>query len=263
MGWIILLAVIQGLTEFLPVSSSAHLIIPDILLGIPAQGLSFDVAIHFGTLVAVLFYYRNTLTELVSPVIKHPSCSTPQREQCLLLLIASIPAAAFGFFAHDIINGLLRAPWIIAITTLFFGILLGVAYHASQTADKQVARALTLREAIVIGLAQSLALIPGVSRSGITMTASLFLKHSGTMAANTSFLLSIPIISMATAYQTLKLYQESAPVDWVAIGVGIITSFVCAHFCITFFLRLLDRIGMWPFVFYRVTLGLGLMYYLF
>jgi undecaprenyl-diphosphatase len=260
--WVVLLAFIQGVTEFLPVSSSAHLIIPGQLFDIPTMGLSFDVAVHFGTLVAVVFYYRRTLLSIAHPVITAPLSPSPQRQQLLGLGLATLPAAMLGFFAHDIIEALLRAPLIIAWTTLLFGILLGIAdrLQRRRILQTQPIHEPSTKSYLLIGLAQSLALIPGVSRSGITMTASLFMGHSKSLAADTSFLLSIPIITMASIYQSLKVYQNDIPLDYMQLFVGILVSSVVAWTCITLFIKAIAKMGMMPFVIYRVLLALLLFY---
>jgi undecaprenyl-diphosphatase len=260
--WVALLAFIQGVTEFLPVSSSAHLIIPGQLFDIPTMGLSFDVAVHFGTLIAVVFYYRQTLLSIARPVVKSPLAPSPQRQQVIGLGLATLPAAALGFFAHDIIEAFLRAPLIIAWTTLLFGILLGAADWFQRTRAPQTPKIQepSVKSYLLIGLAQSLALIPGVSRSGITMTASLFMGHSKNLAADTSFLLSIPIITMASVYQSLKVYQNGISLDYMQLFVGVLVSSVVAWVCITLFIKAIAKMGMMPFVIYRVLLALLLFY---
>ena len=182
------LALIQGLTEFLPVSSSAHLILPSQLLGWPDQGLAFDVAVHAGTLVAVMVYYRESLTSLLMGVLGSGDNVSLRRREVSALLIATLPAVGIGLAFSDVIDQYLRGIGVIATTTLLFGLLLGVSYsYRAAGADEQpISR---LDHAIVIGLAQALALIPGTSRSGVTITASLFLGYNLATAARFSFCL--------------------------------------------------------------------------
>jgi undecaprenyl-diphosphatase len=260
--WVVLLAIIQGITEFLPVSSSAHLIVPGQLFDIPTMGLSFDVAVHFGTLMAVVFYYRRTLMSIAQPVMKKPLVPSPQRQQLIGLGLATLPAATLGFFAHDIIEAIFRAPLVIAWTTLLFGILLGIAdwFQRRMAMHDQPIQETSVKSYLLIGLAQSLALIPGVSRSGVTMTASLFMGQSKKLAADTSFLLSIPIITMASVYQSFKVYQNGITLDYTQLFVGVMVSSVVAWVCITLFIKAIAKMGMMPFVIYRVLLAFLLFY---
>lgn len=254
----IVLAMVQGFTEFLPISSSAHLVFPPILLGWPDQGLAFDVAVHVGTLCAVMFYYRHTLRDLAvawSRSLAGGGASEESRTVWYLLL-ATIPAGLVGFFSGELIEQHSRNLAVIATTTLVFGLLLGFAdRHADRTPGD---RPLSLPVALFIGLAQALAPVPGVSRSGITITAALLLNMSRQDAARFSFLLSIPVIGSAGALKTWELVSSGEPFDWRIALLGIVVSGITAYCCIALFLRLLDRVGMMPFVYYRVLLGLAL-----
>jgi undecaprenyl-diphosphatase len=159
---------------------------------------------------------------------------------------------------HDVIETRLRSPLVIAATTIGFGVLLGVTdWLGRQRRDEH---ALRVGDVIMIGLAQALALVPGTSRSGITMTAGLALGMTRSAAARFSFLLSIPLIMMAGAYETLKLVQQAGPVDWLDILIGAAVSAISAWLCIHFFLKLIERIGMLPFVVYRLLLGAVLLW---
>ncbi len=254
------LALLQGLTEFLPISSSAHLILMPRLLGWADQGLAFDVAVHVGTLVAVLTYFRADVLRLFTAWLR--SCATRSVDSdarlAWFVLLGTVPVVVFGLLLHDFIETVLRSPLVIAVATIGFGVLLWVAdYYGRQLRNEM---SLRLTDIIFIGLAQALALIPGTSRSGITMTAGLALGLSRTAAARFSFLLSIPVIAMAGVYETGKLVQQSAPVDWGAISLGAVVSAVSAWLCIHFFLQLIERIGMWPFVAYRLLLGAVLLW---
>ncbi|MFL0809638.1 MAG: undecaprenyl-diphosphate phosphatase [Agarilytica sp.] len=252
---VIILALVQGITEFLPISSSAHLILPKELLGWLDQGLAFDVAVHLGTLSAVLIYFRKDVVALLSGWC-HSAIGKGTDEHGRLawfIIAATIPAALFGLVMNDIIEAHLRSTAVIATTTLIFGLLLAVADRRGDTAILDVGK-MTLVAALVIGAAQALALIPGTSRSGITITAALLLGFSRVDAARFSFLLSIPIILLSGSYKGLGLIGE-AGVDWVAIGLGVLVSAVSAYLCIYYFLSFINRIGMMPFVIYRLLLG--------
>jgi len=253
----ILLALLQGFTEFLPISSSAHLVIPSLLLSWPDQGLAFDVAVHVGTLVAVLLYYRRDLMAMASAWFASLSGGGQTDDSRLVWFLAwaTIPAGLVGFFGGDFIEAHLRSLPVIATTTLVFGVLLGLAQRYSNQRVNAPIEVLTLPIALAIGLAQALAPVPGVSRSGITMTAALYLGLSRQAAARFSFLLSIPIIASAGTLHLVDLLGSETTVDWVALSVGVVVSAVTAYACIAAFLKLLDRVGLMPFVYYRIALA--------
>ncbi len=251
----IYLALLQGLTEFLPISSSAHLILLPRLLGWTDQGLAFDVAVHVGTLLAVLVYFREDVSRLLTAWLRSLGSRQADADARLawFVILGTIPAAVLGLLLHDVIETWLRSPLVIAAATIGFGVLLGVAdWRGRQQRDEH---ALRIGDVVIIGLSQALALVPGTSRSGITMTAGLALGMTRSAAARFSFLLSIPLIMMAGGYETLMLVQQAAPVDWLAILTGAGVSAVSAWLCIHFFLKLIERIGMMPFVVYRLLLG--------
>ena len=249
------LALVQGLTEFLPISSSAHLVIPSLVLGWADQGLAFDVAVHVGTLMAVLFYYREDLLRMADRWLRSlagaPACDDSRLVWYLAL--ATVPAGVVGLLAGDFIEINLRTLPVIATTTLLFGVLLGIADR--RTTATEFARTLGLTMAILIGCAQVLALVPGVSRSGVTMTAALLLGMNRQASARFSFLLSIPIIASAGLLKVWELVDGAAAVDWVSLGLGALVSGLAAYFCIAIFLRLLNRVGFMPFVYYRIVLA--------
>lgn len=257
---ILLLALVQGLTEFLPISSSAHLILPSQLLGWADQGMAFDVAVHVGTLVAVVWYFRRDLWHLArgSLAACHARQSNEASRLSLALLVGSLPAIVVGFCADDWIEGHLRSGFVIAMATIIFGLLLGLADRRS-VGQRDLAQ-ITLMTAFLVGLAQALALIPGTSRSGVTMTAALFLGLSRTASAQFSFLLSIPIIAGAGLLQTLKVLENPGALSWSVFGWGALLSGISAYVCIRLFLAWIETIGMWPFVVYRLVLGIGLLF---
>jgi undecaprenyl-diphosphatase len=253
----IVLAVIQGLTEFLPISSSAHLILPPLLLGWQDQGLAFDVAVHVGSLVAVVVYFRHDLSQLVSgswQSIQQGVLNSSSR-MLLFLIVATIPAGLAGIVFKDVVAGDLRALMVIAISTLVFGVLLGLADRLGGGRAQ-----LFWGNVCLIGLAQALAIIPGTSRSGITMTAALFCGLGREEAARFSFLLSIPIIAAAGLLQGLELAGSGATVDWSLILTATLVSAVTAYLCVRWFLALIGTMGFMPFVLYRVALGLLLLW---
>lgn len=259
---VITLALVQGLTEFLPVSSSAHLILVPHIAGWPDQGIAFDVAVHVGTLLAVCCYFRKDLLRLTQGFMRS-LLGRPSRFYSPLawqLIIATIPIALIGFLAHDYIAGYLRSPLIIAGATIIFGLVLWAA--DARAIPKKRFHQLGYKDAMIIGLAQMLALIPGTSRSGITLTAGLGLGYHRSCSAKFSFLLSIPVIILAGGYEGLKILKSPDPIPWLSLSIGIIVSMVSAYICIHAFLQFLKKIGVLPFVIYRLCLGAFLIFYL-
>jgi len=256
---IIILAIVQGITEFLPISSSAHLILVPQLSDWPDQGLAFDVAVHVGTLSAVVWYFR---CEVIT-MARDWGISCVQRQQvgesrlAWAVILGSIPVAVFGLLLHDLVDTTLRSPLVIAWATIGFGLLLWLADVIGRRVRDE--HRLGWKDILVIGLAQAVALIPGTSRSGITMTAGLLMGLTRQAAARFSFLLSIPAILMAGSYESLKLVEQGT-VEWKPLVLGTLLSGITAYLCIHWFLKLLDRIGMLPFVIYRLLLGAGLLY---
>ena len=251
------LAIIQGLTEFLPISSSAHLILPAQLLGWPDQGLVFDVAVHVGSLLAVVIYFRAELGVLAAGGLRWISGGGWNSDAAMILWLglATVPAGLVGLLFNDFIEANLRSMVVIAVATIVFGLLLGWADLRATGSST-----LTLRSALIIGAAQTLAVIPGTSRSGITMTAALFCGLNRETAARFSFLLSIPIIAAAGLLQTIELAAQEVGISWSLLAVATAVSGITAFACIAFFLRVVERIGFMPFVIYRVVLGLFLIY---
>ena len=255
----IVLALVQGLTEFLPVSSSAHLILLPRLLGWTDQGLAFDVAVHIGTLTAVIAYFRHDVMNLFSAWIQ--SCVSWQLDAnarlAWLVVLGTIPVAVAGLLLHDFIESPLRSPVVIAVATIGFGLILGLADLRGRKIRTETS--LRVTDVLWIGLAQALALIPGTSRSGITMTAALALGLTRSAAARFSFLLSVPVILMAGGYESLQLLQQAEPVAWGSIVLGTVVAGVSAYLSIHFFMQLIEKVGMLPFVIYRLLLGVLLL----
>lgn len=273
---IVVLALIQGITEFLPVSSSAHLIFPSQLLGWEDQGIAFDVAVHMGTLLAVIFYYLSDLvhigTDTIESIVKRRQ--TPYSKLGWYIIIATIPAALLGLLLENYISTVARSIHVIAYTTIIFGILLGIASYINRKINWHTIvniqgqrpdslRHMTLQQALIIGFAQAIALIPGTSRSGITLTAGLFLGLRPEAAARFSFLLSIPIILASGILEGYKLIMhETIGANPIEMLIGVAISFVTAIIVIHLFMRYISKSGMGVFVVYRILLGIGLLWFL-
>ena len=256
------LALIQGLTEFLPVSSSAHLILPSQVLGWADQGLAFDVAVHVGTLLAVVLYFRKDVIGLTlswgESVLKQKH--SDESRLAWLIILATIPAGVAGILLDDFIEENLRSAAVIATTTVLFGLLLWWSdFNGSR---ERALKNINWKDALIIGFSQALALIPGTSRSGITMTAALLIGFSRDAAARYSFLLSIPLIAAAGMLKGVELAQTGTDAQWTMVAVGTIAAFFSAYACIHLFLSFLERIGFTPFVIYRLLLGAVLGLYL-
>ena len=248
---VVILALIQGVTEFLPVSSSAHLLLPSELLGWPDQGLAFDISVHAGTLCAVVFYFRQTLFGLARALMPD---SGLDRTECWALIIATLPVLAAGFLLKELIADEARTVVVITTTTLLFGVLLGCADWVSRRGHRRHT-AIRTRDALLIGCAQTLALIPGTSRSGITITAALFLGYHPTVAARFSFLLSVPVI-VGAVFVMLMSDQISMSVDTGAYdAIAFLVSGCFAYVTISGFMYWVSKIGLMPFVVYRLLLG--------
>ena len=272
---VLVLALIQGLTEFLPVSSSAHLIFPSNLFGWEDQGLAFDVAVHLGTLFAVIIYYLSDLVKIGTYTLE--ACvkfkQTPIARIGFCVILATIPACVFGLFIEKLVSTTIReSVHVIAYATIFFGLVLGLASYVNKRlvwrnidnvkgARADSLRHLTYVQAIIIGFAQALALIPGTSRSGVTLSAGLFLGLKPEAAARFSFLLSIPIILASALYEFIKIYKdETLQLQWVNLILGASISFIVALIVIHLFLKFISKSGMAIFVIYRVLLGALLLW---
>ncbi|CAH0990401.1 Undecaprenyl-diphosphatase [Sinobacterium norvegicum] len=260
MDWlqVFVLAIIQGLTEFLPVSSSAHLIFPSQLLGWPDQGLAFDVAMHVGSLAAVIVYFRQDIRNMTQAwfgSVFHRQ-HTPESHMAWAVIWATIPAGLAGLLFGGFIEENLRSMTVIACTTLIFGLLLG---FADRKGSSDVVE-LTWKVVAVIAFAQALALIPGTSRSGVTMTAALLMGLNRQASAQFSFLLSIPLIVAAGALLGLEAVQSGIAIDWLQMTVATLVSAITAYLCIHYFLKLINQIGFMPFVVYRLLLAAGLFW---
>jgi undecaprenyl-diphosphatase len=257
---IALLAFVQGLTEFLPISSSGHLILTPLLFGFELQDLSFDVAVHLGTLLAVVLYFRNDLSTMAVAMLGSlAKRSAPSADARLgwMIIIATLPLLALGLPLKSVLEVLRQDDHLIALviagTTIGFGLLLW--YADARGRRKLDEYSVNWIAALIIGCFQAIAIIPGTSRSGITMTAGLFLGLTRRAASRFSFLLSIPTIVLAGMVATKDLFEASLAIDWHALWLGGLLSFAVAYLTIHFFLRFIERVSMLPFVLYRLLLG--------
>ncbi len=255
---IVALALIQGVTEFLPISSSAHLILLSQLLGWPDQGLTFDVAVHLGSLVAAITYFRRDLMACATGLFE-ALASRQNNEDAYFafkLALATTPIAIAGILLKPLVGTNLRSAVVIAMTTLGFGLLLGIADLRKQKSTGEENRQVSYLQAFIIGCLQIFALIPGVSRSGVTITGGLLLGIGRVTAARFSFLLSIPTIlasGVLTVWHELPTISADSAATFL---LGFVISAASAYLCIDLFIRWIEKIGMLPFVVYRIALGL-------
>lgn len=251
-----LLSFIQSMTEFLPVSSSGHLILAD-SFGFSNQTLATDIALHAGTLMAVIAYFHKDIYRLLTDVWHRGSTRTLFIHLC----VATIPVIIAGFFGHTIIETTLRSPFIVAFTAIFFGVLLWWVDKVSPK-NKNL-NGLTIKSAFYIGLAQMLALIPGTSRSGITITCARALHINRSDAARFSMLLSIPTIGLGAVYilgQSILNHTTNQLLNFdLLLGMGL--SAIFGLFAVWFLMKWVKTASFAIFAIYRVTLGLFLIYY--
>jgi len=261
---IILLALVQGFTEFLPISSSAHLILAPYVFGYADQGLAFDLAVHLGTLLAVVLYFRREILLMLHDwfaSLAPSGKSTANSRLGWAIILATIPVMVVGVLTKDLVEHQLRAPQVISATTIIIGLLLWWAdRHSKRT--RSIGR-MNLKDALFIGVAQAIALIPGTSRSGITMAAALMLGYTREAASRFSFLLAIPTILASVLWVGKDLVSTQASVNWLDLGLGTLLSFAAAYATIHFFLRFIERIGMAPFAIYRLILGAVILVFLY
>ena len=262
MTWIqtIVLAIVQGLTEFLPVSSSGHLVLVPTLFGWQDQGLTFDVAVHFGSLLAVAVYFRNDLRALISGGARllGGKADSPESRMAMYLVIGTVPAAVAGLLLADWIEANLRDPLVVVYTLAGYGVLMVLADRFGRR--QRVIASVGMKDAVIIGISQALALVPGTSRSGITITAAMILGFQRQDAARFSFLLSAPVILLATGYEVSLLITEGTQIAWEQLAIGASISAVVAYLSIDFFMRVVNFIGLLPFTLYRLGLAGVVLY---
>ncbi|MEO0393956.1 MAG: undecaprenyl-diphosphate phosphatase [Pseudomonadota bacterium] len=258
-----ILALIQGITEFLPVSSSAHLVLAPTVLGVPDQGLLFDIAVHFGSLIAVcVYFWRDTLKLPRGAVhLMGRKRGSAEAKLTLHVILGSIPIIIAGFFLHSLVPSGLRSMEMIAIATIIFGLLLGLAdwLGARRKSVGQMDRF----DALLIGLAQVLALIPGTSRSGVTMTMARFIGYSRPEAARFAMLLSIPAIGGAAVLGLIDVYQAGSWRFGTDLAVAAMLAALSAFAAIAVMMRWLEKASFMPFVIYRLILGTGLLAFVY
>jgi undecaprenyl-diphosphatase len=247
----LILGIVQGLGEFLPISSSAHLILVPSYMHWPDPGLAFDVALHLGTLLAVVIYFRKDLVVFLQAMTRpnDPSLA-PERRLIGQILIATIPGALAGLLLEHKAETVFRSPFLIGWTLIGLGVLLAIADYTKN--GQKTLPDFTWKMALIIGIAQGLALIPGVSRSGITITVALFLGAERSTAARFSFLMSIPIIAGAGV---LKFKQILLTPDKLALATGFTGAAISGFIAIWFLLRYVQKHRYTPFVLYRWALG--------
>ena len=266
----IILGIIQGLTEFLPISSSAHLILVPWFFGWDPEGLLFDVVLHVGTAIAVVaFFWEDWVRlarEMVAGLLEKQPFGNANRKLAWYLVVATIPAGVIGLMFEETVEKSLRSPLIPVFTLVVFGLLL--FYAEKKGRQNRDIKSYTLVDAICIGCAQAVALIPGVSRSGITITTAMLRNSDRTGAARFSFLLSTPIIVGAGLLKIIGLFREmgspsAEDVSLTALGAGITAAAVTGFLCIKFFLRYLTRGSFLPFVIYRLALAAAVLIFYF
>ena len=262
---IVLLAFVQGFTEFLPISSSAHLVLTPLLFGYDLQSLAFDVAVHLGTLAAVVTYFRREIAAMLVAVgnsVATRRMDSPDARLGWMIVLATVPVVVLGIPLKGLLEVLRKEDQLIALviagTTIGFGLLLWIADVKGRRIRDEYS--VGWKDALFVGILQAIAIIPGTSRSGITITAGLFLGLTRKAASRFSFLLSIPTIAMAGALETLDLARSPDPVDWTPLWLGALLSFIVAYLTIHFFLRFIEKVSMLPFVIYRFILGTLILY---
>lgn len=254
------LSIIQGVTEFLPVSSSGHLVLFSNLMHFQDEGLGIDIALHIGSLFAVFIYFKKEIFTMCREVFKtglKPDFKLEYNKLAWMLMVACVPALIVGFYLRNSNFAFLRNPKVIGFNILFYGLLL----YAADTFfnSKKEMKSIGLKEAILIGLAQCLALIPGTSRSGVTITMARFLQIKRVDAAKFSMLLSIPVIAAAGALESYRLFVSGTSADVFFSLSAVVFSFIASYLVIWLMMEWLKRFSFLPFVIYRVLLGLSLL----
>lgn len=252
----IILAIVQGITEFLPISSSAHLILVPELLGWPVSGLAFDVAVHVGTLIAVLVFLHKEIIRIAVAWAAGFANLKWHHDGLLgwMIIVATIPVGLIGLLLGGFVEAHLRTAFTIGVATLVFGLALGWADRGAD-ARRATIEDLSFKHALWVGVAQALALIPGTSRSGITMTALLALGYDRLAAAKFSFLLAVPAIALPGLLKSAELASSTVPVAWFNLCIATAVSAVTALLCMRWFIGFVTRVGMRPFVIYRIILA--------
>ena len=259
---VVVLAIVQGLTEFLPISSSGHLVLVPSAFGWSDQGMAFDVAVHFGSLAAVFVYFRSDIAALFrgGAQVLGGKLESNESRMALAIALATIPAAIAGLMFAGWIAENLRSPSTIVVTLAGYAVLMLLADRLG--ARNRQLTGVSVKDALLIGLAQALALVPGTSRSGVTMTAAMALGFGRMDAARFSFLLAVPVILLAAGYEFTVLIGADAEVAWGQLGFGAAISAIVAYLSIDFFMRFVSRVGLLPFAIYRLVLAAVILYVL-
>lgn len=261
-----ILGALQGVTEVLPISSSGHLILLPRILGWPESGITFDVALHLGTMLALCTYFRRDIVELCFQFftgIAARGGRTSSQRLPFYIIAGTVPAALVGkMFETPIENVFRSSPWLISAFLIGFGLLL--AFADTMGAKRWKMDRLTLGGALGVGVAQCLALIPGVSRSGITITAALMLGYNRETAARFSFLLSLPIVAGAAILKVGGLLKTGIPAgEMQPLVIGVATSAIFGYASVAFLLKFVQRNSLYPFVWYRLAVGTAVIVWLF
>ena len=249
---IVVLSIVQGITEFLPISSSAHLILVSKLFGWQDQGLLFDIYVHGGSLFAIIYTFRREVSVLIQRAF------SPYNQNLLLcLIVATLPVALVGFLGGDFIEQNFRSLEFLILTTFLFAIFLYIADKYGKKTNS--IESIDLKDSFIVGTFQIFALMPGVSRSAITMIGALILSYSREDAARFSFLLSIPTLSAVLLGSSIEAVQSEETIDWSILILGGLISFAISLLCINLFLSFIQKIGFTPFVLYRIILSFTLV----
>ena len=248
---ILILSAIQGITEFLPISSQSHLILTSTLLGMKDQGLGFDIALHSGSLFAILFFYRKE-------IIKILSISNEGVQYLKLIIIGSIPLPIIGLIFVDSVNTYMRSVESIALMTVIFALMLYFADIKKKDTVSEL-KSISIFTIVFIGFMQTLAIMPGVSRAGIVITAALLVNYSREDSIKIAFLLSIPAIFMATVYQSMQLYRIGTIEILNEHLLGMLLSFIFSYITIHLFISTINKISFTPYIIYRLALGVILL----
>jgi undecaprenyl-diphosphatase len=257
---IIVLAIVQGITEFLPISSSGHLVLVPLVFDWPDQGLTFDIAVHFGSLIAVCIYFREDIVQLIRGALTavQGDLSSQNARLATGIALATVPAAIAGLLFADWIEEHLRSASVVVATLAGFGILMALADRFGR--QERVYEGMGVRDALLIGCAQALALVPGTSRSGVTITAAMSLGYKRIDAARFSFLLSVPVILLATLYKGAAIALSDEIIDWGALALATAIAAIVAYLTIKFFMHVVAAVGLLPFAIYRLLLA-GIIVY--
>lgn len=262
---IVLLGIIQGITEFLPISSSGHLILAPKVFGFEDQGLALDAMLHLASLLAIIIFFRRDLLKLLVAFLD-PKGDKTEKKLAWSIVAATIPAGIAGLAWGDAIERQLRSSTFVACNLIFWSLVfLAADRRAPKNSEKEgEIQRLSLGQALFVGFAQALALFPGTSRSGITIAAGLFCKLSQTAAARFSFLLGTPIILAAGLHKTvsiMRLPNEHLIYGGGQLAAGFLVTFVAGYYSIRLLLKIVGRVGLLPFIIYRILLAIVILVY--